>query len=238
MKLARNEGVVTVTLDRPERGNALSAALVDELIEGVARASADEQAHTLVLRGEGRHFCTGFDLGEIENESDATLLARFVRIELLLDAVWRAPMRTVAIAQGRVTGAGADLFAACDLRFLHSGANLRFPGAGFGIALGTRRLAARVGADRALRWVSDATTISAADAIATGLASAVVNEPEAPVPPMQVSRASYAQLRAALVDAERDSDLAALVRSAAAPGLRERIVAYRDRALGARSDTR
>ncbi len=240
---ALDAGVATLTLDRPERGNALSGALVEELHAGLARANSDVSAHTLVLRGEGRHFCTGFDLDELDTESDSSLLLRFVRIEMLLDALWRAPLRTVVLAQGSVTGAGADLFAACDLRLIQSDASLRFPGAGFGIVLGTRRLAARVGSDRALRWVSEATSISAQAAVETGLASSAASDLASAADALQTTRsrlerATYAALRAALIDSNGERDLAALVRSAAAPGLKARIVAYRDRVAAARAATR
>ena len=237
MTLAINEGLATITLDRAARGNALSAELVEQLHEKLSRAIAAPDVHTLVVRGEGKHLCTGFDLGGLDDESDAALLARFVRIEMLLDALWRAPLRTVALAQGRVTGAGADLFAACDLRLIDPGATVRFPGAGFGIVLGTRRLAARVGAATALRWVSSGEAIDANAALASGLATGIASDAggsdDAAREPA-VGRETYAALRAALSDQGADRDLAALVRSAAAPGLKKRIVAYRDRVAAAR----
>jgi enoyl-CoA hydratase/carnithine racemase len=229
------DGVVTITLNEPGKGNALSASLVAAATSAVDRAIADSAVHTLVLRGAGRHFCTGFDLSDLEVETDDSLLARFMRIELLLAGLWHAPLRTVAIAQGRVIGAGADLFAACDVRLLETAATLRFPGAGFGIVLGTRRLADRVGADRALAWIGSARTLDAQEAMDTGLASALLDsQGSAPVEPA-VDRTTWAGLRAALHHDHRDADLAALVYSAARPGLKARIVAHRDRALAARS---
>jgi enoyl-CoA hydratase len=239
-------GVARFELDRPDRGNALSAELVESLLDAVTQAAADESLHTLVLHAQGRHFCTGFDLSELDTETDASLLARFVRVEMLLDAIWRAPLRTVAIAQGRILGAGADLFAACDLRLLARGASLRFPGAGFGIVLGTRRLAQRVGESTALHWVSEAITIDDEQALAAGLAGAVL-EPEALLAPAPgeppvwqpdapgVDRATFKALRGALDDGGADADLAALVRSASRPGLKHRILAYRERQMARRS---
>ena len=148
-----DDGVCIVTLNRPGAGNALSADLVAAL-DAVLDKAASRPPRGLVLRGDGRHFCTGFDLAQLDEESDDTLLARFCRIELILQKVHRAPFPTLAIAHGRTVGAGADLFAACTHRLAAAGTQLSFPGAsGFGLVLGTRRLAHRVGAERARRWV-------------------------------------------------------------------------------------
>lgn len=246
------EGVALVELARPARGNALSAALVEALIAAVGRACADPSVHTLALAGAGRHFCTGFDLTGLEDTGEGELLMRFVRVETLLDAVWRAPVRTVAIATGRTWGAGADLFAACDERIASPDASFRFPGAAFGLVLGTRRLAERVGTDRARAWVSTGATLDATAAAAAGLASRVA--PPAPESDTgigfwrrealgdapAIDRETLAAIRAASrpaggpgADALADADLAALVRSASRPGLKARILAYRERSRAA-----
>ena len=190
----RGTGVATLTLNRPERSNALSSSLVEALIEGVHTAMTDGNVHTLVLRGQGRHFCTGLDLSDLDHTSDAELLWRLVRIETLLAAVWHAPKRTVAVAQGRTWGAGADLFAACEQRVVLPGATLRFPGAQFGIVLGTRRLALRMGGDAARALLTQGGELSTAQALACGLATHA-EEPGWATP--QVDADTGAALRAA-----------------------------------------
>ena len=229
-------GVAILRLDRPAKGNALSAALVETLAQQLRAAQADPAVHTIAFAGEGRNFCTGFDLSDLEQVDDAALLQRFVRIELLLDAVWRSPVRTVVLAQGRTWGAGADLFAACDLRLATADANFRFPGAGFGIVLGTRRLAQRVGRDEALRLTSLGGSLACDAAVAAGLASAQVADSSdetllAHCAAPTADRATVAALRDATADADGDRDLAALVRSAARAGLKERIMEYRARSV-------
>jgi len=186
-----------------------------------------------VLDAQGKHFCTGFDLSDLEAQSDGDLLQRFVRIEALLAAIWHAPLRTMAFAQGRVWGAGADLFAVCDRRVAIGDASFRFPGAGFGLVLGTRRLAERIGVDAARRCVIDGLTLDAQAAQEAGLAAellpsdagvaGIINASPA------VGRETLAQLHAATRSDRRDADLAALVRSASLPGLKQRIIDYRDR---------
>ena len=229
----RDAGVTTLTLNRPDLGNALGPGLVESLIAEGGQAISDGANHTLVLRGEGRHFCTGLDLSDLDTVSDGDLLLRLVRIEILLSMWWHAPLRTVALAHGRTWGAGADLFAVCEQRVAAENTTLRFPGAQFGIVLGTRRLAERIGADAARRVVLEGAEFDARAALAAGLVSAIGNHPTQPTLP--VDRVTAASIRAATRADQRDADLAALVRSAAVPGLRARIAAYRARQLALRA---
>lgn len=225
-------GVATVWLDRPERGNALSAAAVETLAAQVDGALADAGVHTLVLRGRGRHFCTGFDLSGLDGETDDSLRHRFVALERLLQAVWHAPVRTVAVATGRAWGAGADLFASCDIRACAPDATLRFPGSAFGILLGTRRLVELLGWDRARPLVMEGATVDAPGALAAGLATDMVADDieawlaKRCAPPV-ADRATLAAMRAACRPDHRDADLAVLEASASRPGLKRRIDDYR-----------
>ncbi len=228
------DGTTTLALNRPERGNALGADLVEALLAEVQRASADETVHTLVLAASGAHFCTGLDLSDLATCSDGDLLHRLVRIETLLAALWHAPLHTVAVARGRTWGAGADLFAACELRVADADTTFRFPGAQFGIVLGTRRLAERIGTDAARRLITTGAELDANAAAHLGLVSTLGELTGASWSPPKVSRDTAAAIRAASRPDHRDADLAALVRSAAQPGLRDRISAYRERARGAR----
>jgi enoyl-CoA hydratase len=255
--------VCTVTLNRPGAGNALSAELVAALESRLDEAAA-RQARLLVLRGEGRHFCTGFDLSRLDDESDDSLLARFCRIELMLQKLHRAPFETLAIAHGRTVGAGADLFVACTHRLAAPGTQLAFPGAsGFGLVLGTRRLAHRVGAERARRWVETGVAIGLDEALAAGLATgtpgdasgaeniarglaaaalaapasvaAASSDPAAVASPPAAGKPFLDAALSASDPVHDHADLALLVRSAAVPGLKARIAAYVERGRQQRS---
>lgn len=242
--LSVRDGVWQATLNRPEQGNACSAELVQALSELLAKAQADG-ALAFVLQGAGRHFCTGFDLSHLAQETDDTLLARFVRIELLLQRIARAPFLTVALAHGRTMGAGADLFAACEVRLAQAGTSFAFPGArGFGLVLGTRRLAGRIGPDAALDWVETGRTVSAEEARACALVTRIVDGPQA-LPEILAARRHQdgwlaSAIRGAVQprgSADDAADLDLLVRSAARAGLRDRIAAYVDRLAAARHAT-
>ncbi len=228
----RSSGVIHLELDRPERGNSLGPELVEALIESVGNATAEAGVHTLVLRGAGRHFCTGLDLSELPALSDGDLLWRLVRIETLLAMVWHAPLRTVVLAHGRTWGAGADLLLACELRVAAQETTFRFPGAQFGIVLGTRRLAERIGTDAARALVLDGGEFDAAEACSAGLVQQVADD--IPLADPLVDAPTARAIRAATRPDLRDADMATLVRSAAQPGLKARITKYRERVHAAR----
>ncbi|KUE88865.1 enoyl-CoA hydratase [Cupriavidus necator] len=225
-------------MDRPERGNALSASLVTALAEAV-QACHDDGTRLLVLAGNGPNFCTGFDLGNLDSESDDSLLARFIRVELLLQAVHAAPFSTVALVRGRAMGAGADLVAACGQRWLEPGSNIAFPGAAFGLVLGSARLAALTGAARAREWIAGGAVVGAEAAAVAGFAALVAPEdrPAALAALAASARRLDCPTHAAIQTATlgghgalalaQASQLADLARSAARPGLKARIAAYR-----------
>jgi len=232
----RTDGCWTVTLDRPDKANALSRALVDALIAAVGEAQR-ENARVLVFKGNGRNFCAGFDFGGFEDQSEAELAQRFVRIEMLLQAVARSSCLTVAFAHGRNFGAGVDLFAACKWRVAAPEASFRMPGLAFGVVLGTRRFASLVGNDRARSVLETLQTFDAATAAQMGFATRLAAPDawdaiatEAMAAAHLLPDASRAALYRTLDSESHDRDLADLVRSVSAPGLKDRIRKY----IGAR----
>lgn len=228
------DGVCRLTLNRPERGNALGPEMVAALDAGLTEALA-HRARLLVFQGAGRNFCTGFDLSGLEAMTDAVLLERFVRVELLLQRIYAAGLTTLAVAHGRTYGAGADLFAACDLRLAVEGARFSFPGSGFGLVLGTQRLAGRIGDSQARMLLLAGGEVGATEAASLCLASAVVDEAAVDAAVSAAARAAsrldpvtVALLHGATRTGDGDAALAALVRSASRPGLRDRVMAYRE----------
>lgn len=231
--LMRQTGrVVELILNRPHVGNAFDLAMVEGLLTALDQIDP-EACDTVVLRGEGKGFCGGLNLAGLEEESDATLFWRLTRIEILLQKVASLPQHTVALAHRFAFGAGADLFAACRQRIAAPGTKFAFPGVRFGIALGTGRLTRLIGADAARPMLATTTPITLAQALAAGLAQ----EERAPedwpalIDEMAGAKSSLDARMAAIV-AERmnagedDADMAALVHSAAEPGLKDRIAAY------------
>lgn len=231
VRLEQSDRVATITLAKAGKGNALCLPMIEELI---AVFKSAQTSRLIVFRGEGKHFCTGLDLSGLIEETDATLLQRFVRIEHLRAAIEASPVQTVAIGVGSTYGAGADIFAACDHRLAASGTRFAFPGVAFGIILGTARLAALIGSGRARDILDARRIVSAEDALRDGLVTEITDREilddrleELADNAARLDRAVSAALRGMTRQDRSDADLAALVRSASEPGLKARIEHYR-----------
>lgn len=224
--------VARVVLDRGGRANALDAATVERLH---AELDAAADADVVVIEARGRAFCGGLDLGSLDDETDASLLLRLVRVQALLERVQALPAPTVVLLEGAAVGAGADLALAATLRLATPAASLRFPGSGFGAVLGTARLAAETSPSYATEAALTGRRIDVAEAAARGLVrllpdraaldEEVIRFADAAA---RLPRGTGARLRAAATSDGPDP-MGALVRSLAAPGLRDRVRAYADR---------
>ena len=234
--IVRRTGDVTrLALNRPEKANALSIELIETLIAAV-RSSFTDGTRLLVISGEGRNLCSGFDMSDLEAVSEGELLRRAVRIETLLQELYHAPIATIAFAHGRNFGAGADLFAVCGTRIAAPEATFRMPGLRFGLQLGTRRLAQRIGEEPARSLLAESATFGAEDAqrlrFATGMApqadwDGLVDR--ARISAIALPADSLARLLAATVTDTRAIDMADLVASFSEPGIKQRIKDYRER---------
>jgi enoyl-CoA hydratase len=122
----RRGAVTVVTLDRPDRRNALDGAHCVELAAVVQRA-VDAGARCIVLAGAGPHFCAGADLQDVE---DASFVGS---LRAALDALVNAPCPTIAAVQGAALGAGAQLAIACDLRVAEPEARFGVPAGRLGL---------------------------------------------------------------------------------------------------------
>ena len=231
----REDDVLLLTLNRGSKANSLTPTLVEDLITALDQP---DNVRMAVIRGEGKHFCAGFDLSDISESSDGDLLWRFVRIELLLQKIYHSPFPIVALGHGQIVGAGADLFVACWHRVAAPCAKLKMPGWNFELALGTGRLAALIGQDAARDMLIDTRSISAEKAREIGLASDLIGKEgwedlvttlgaRARTLPTEATT----NMLALTGSKNAELDLAALVRSAARPGLKARVEKYRNLAM-------
>jgi methylglutaconyl-CoA hydratase len=122
--------VATLTLDRPEKRNALNAVLVEALSDALARTASDPAVHVVAIRGAGKDFCAGADLDELERTSrlsEAENLADVRRMGALFAALRAHPRPVVAVVTGHALAGGAGLATACDLVLAHEHAELGYP---------------------------------------------------------------------------------------------------------------
>jgi enoyl-CoA hydratase/carnithine racemase len=236
--LRNHDGHITrLTLNRPHKANALTASLVEALIDAIEYAHTDA-TRLLILAGNGAHFCAGFDFTDYADSSEGDLVLRFIRIEHLLQQLYHAPFATLVLAQGKNFGAGADLVCACATRIAAPGCTFRMPGLRVGIVLGTRRLAQRIGADGARDVLATSKTFTADEALHLGFLNHVSAPAEWPAMTDAAISASHTLTRPAIarlneqISADtRALDMAALVQSASVPGLKERIRNFRESKL-------
>ena len=221
----RRGSIAIVELARPESGNALSNALVAELVAAVAAVPAGG-ARALVLAGAGRHFCTGADLAELATTAEAPerdRIADAMRLGDLYAALLRCPLLTVAAVHGAAFGGGMGLAAACDLVIAGPAARIQFSEArlGFVPALISVFLPRRVPAARLLRMFADPEPIGAEAARDSGLVDEIAPEPRAASERRaaevcrKVAASALAETKRLLLDAtvpELDARLAAAAR--------------------------
>lgn len=172
-----------VSLNRPDRLNALDAALTRALLAALKEAAADPTARAVLLTGEGRAFCAGADTGEMAalTPANEALIAERAALTRDVHALLAAmPKPVVAAARGAAVGGGAGLAIACDM--VVAGSDLRFgyPELRHGLvpALVMTGLQRHLGAKRAFELVSLGALLGAEEALALGLVNRVV-EPDA-----------------------------------------------------------
>jgi enoyl-CoA hydratase/carnithine racemase len=182
----RESGVATVTLNRPERLNALTFEVYRELREVFLALDTEPGVGAVVLTGSGRAFCSGGDVEEIIGplfERDYRGLLDFTRStgDLVL-AILRCRRPVVAALNGTVAGAGAVIASACDLRIASERAKIAFLFTKVGLSgadMGASWLLPRlVGHGRAMELLLEGEFLDAAEAYRIGLYNAVVPDEE------------------------------------------------------------
>lgn len=165
--------VALVTIDRPERRNAVDLATLEELLQAVRGAP---EARVLVITGAGGHFCAGADLDGVEDPSFTDLLRQ------VLASLRDDPRATLAAVEGTALGAGTQLAVACDLRTATPSARFGIPAAKLGLMVDhwtIQRLALLAGAGPARAMLLAAETYGGEEAAAFGLVQRVATLDEA-----------------------------------------------------------
>src|SRR6476619_6183417 len=176
-----DDGVLTLTLARPERRNAIDAELAGALREAFESAADDAAVRAVILTGEGKAFSAGGDLSRFERDWDPREFRHDShRLTQLISLVERLEKPTVAAINGVATGAGTQLALACDVRLMATGTRFVYREGRLGIIPshgGITRLVKLIGLARARDVILGSEALSAEEAHRVGLITAVV-EPE------------------------------------------------------------
>jgi 2-(1,2-epoxy-1,2-dihydrophenyl)acetyl-CoA isomerase len=164
-------GVAEVVLNRPDKLNAMNLAMVHDLVEALEQAQAGG-ARALLVRGEGRAFCSGRDLADADPlHEDGQAILRDI-LNPLIQRVAALPMPTIAAVQGACLGTGLGLALACDIVYAADDARIGSPFARIGAVLDSGAHAAfvsRVGPHRALELIYTGRLLSGREAAEWGL---------------------------------------------------------------------
>jgi enoyl-CoA hydratase len=173
------KGVVLITLDLPERRNAMTAELTDAWQTEIAAIAADDAVRCVVVTGAGKAFCAGGDLGWIGESPDLSvdaIRARMLPFYRAWLAIRSLEIPSIAAVNGPAIGAGLCLALACDLRYAAAGATLSAPFTRLGMHAGmaaTWLLPEAVGLPAAKELLLTGRTVDADEALRLGLVNGV-----------------------------------------------------------------
>ncbi|MXZ80470.1 MAG: enoyl-CoA hydratase [Gammaproteobacteria bacterium] len=175
-----HDGIRTLTLNRPDRFNALSEELIDRLTRALDETAADRDVRAVVIAGAGRAFCAGHDLKEMLADSDeAHHRDKFDKSGEMMMKITALPQPVIARVHGMATAAGCQLVATCDLAVASTEARFAVSGVRLGLFCSTPAVALsrNVSRKRAMEMLLTGDFIDAGTALEFGLVNRVT-EPE------------------------------------------------------------
>jgi enoyl-CoA hydratase len=180
--LEKNAAIATITLNRPDKLNALNAQLLNELGDVIRELSSDVGIHAAVLTGAGeKAFAAGADIASMQTLTTAEAY-RFAQVgHAIGNAIENAPFPVIAAVNGFALGGGCELALACDFIYASDKAKFGQPEVNLGVIPGfggTQRLARRVGIGRARELCYTGDMIGAEEALRIGLVNVVVPHAE------------------------------------------------------------
>jgi enoyl-CoA hydratase/carnithine racemase len=241
----REGAVATVVLNRPDRRNALSLALIDELAATLGEIDKDASVHVVILGARGPAFCAGHDLVEMRGRDEAFFQRLYGACTQLMLRLHGLSQPVIARVQGMASAGGCHLVAACDLVVASEHARFAVPGPRIGLPGTTAmvEVARTVGTRRAMELLLTGDPIHADEARAWGLVNHVVPADDLESRTSALALRVAAASRRVIVDAKRTLYEAAggsretayerardvMARSSAAPDAQEGIAAFLER---------
>ena len=174
----RESGVAVLTVQRPQRLNALDASTLDEIRQAALDFQQDESARCVVITGGGdKAFVAGADINEIARESPEGARQRALRGQHVFDLIESLGKPVIAAVNGYALGGGCELAMACTLRIAADTARFGLPEINLGLIpgfAGTQRLTRLVGKTKAMELILTGNPVPASEALAMGLVNRVV----------------------------------------------------------------
>lgn len=176
-------GIARITLNRPEKRNALHPELIRGLNDALARSACDENVRVVLITGAGRDFCSGADLTALDRAAEAGVMDHLGAARELADvflAMRRHPRPVVAAVRGRALAGGCGLATACDLILANESAEFGYPEVkiGFIPAIVMAILRRSISEKRAFELITTGEVVSAMQAHAVGLINRVYSDAE------------------------------------------------------------
>ena len=174
----QNEGIVHLNLNRPQKRNALSLSLLQNLANELDRIAEDSSAQVVILGGNGPAFCAGHDLGEMVEQPEEFYRELFSTCSTVMMKIRQLPQPVIARVHGMATAAGCQLVAACDLAIASEQAMFATPGVKIGLFCTTPMvpLVRAIPAKVAMEMLLTGTPLSAERAYEVGLINRVTSE--------------------------------------------------------------
>jgi len=135
VELSRRDSILTVTMNRPEKRNAMSSTMLARLVEVFSGLEHDTETRVVIVRGAGRSFCAGLDLSELAAARAGKGTVALTEITDVFYELERVPQPTIAMVQGEAIAGGCELALHCDLRVAADDVKFAMPLARLGIAL-------------------------------------------------------------------------------------------------------
>lgn len=176
------DGIATITINRPERLNALDDSTIGELGAAMADVGARDEVRGVIITGAGsKAFVAGADIAQLASQSPWEARERSRQGQAVFSGLEHSPKPVIAAINGFALGGGCELAMACHIRIAAEGARLGLPEVKLGIGPGyggTQRLPRLVGTGRALELILTGEMIGAAEAYRIGLVNRVVGASE------------------------------------------------------------
>ncbi|MFQ6051599.1 MAG: enoyl-CoA hydratase/isomerase family protein [Candidatus Hydrothermarchaeota archaeon] len=189
--LEKENGIMKVTIKRPEYLNALNTETLMELKEVLDNLKEDEEIKVIIITGEGKAFVSGADLSEMSEKNPEEALEFALLGQEIFDDLESLEKVTIAMINGYALGGGLELALACDIRIASEKAKIGSPEVNFAICPGwgaTQRLPRIVGEGKALALILTGEMINADEAERIGLINEVVSEENLEKKTMELAR--------------------------------------------------